>query len=82
MYVLLNMLWISLLDSTKKAIPRGFTPLESSREGNCLYSSASLALLGNYSASDLLRFNSVYFAVEHFTEYLNWVSETIPFSLL
>lgn len=68
-------MFFSLQNSMTRVIPRGFTPLESTRDGNCLYSSASLALLGSSDASNLLRFSSVCCAVKNFTKYLNWVNK-------
>ena len=61
--------------SLSDVIPTGFTALRSTEDGDCLFTSASLALLGNESASSLLHFISLCSAVDHFSDYLKLVGE-------
>lgn len=56
-----------------KRIPLGMHLLHSTMDGNCLFTSASVALIGDTSLGALFRLCSVSFAVEHFDHLLDMV---------
>lgn len=58
----------------KDRIPSGFHLVKSTGDGNCLFCSASLLLVGEESLASVLRLLAVVQAVTHFDHYLAKVS--------
>ena len=58
----------------RECIPRGYALVESTGDGNCLFNSVSIGLIGDESLGTFLRLITVLHAVQHFDHYMEAVS--------
>lgn len=58
----------------RECIPRGYALVQSTGDGNCLFNSVSIGLIGDESLGTSLRLMAVLHAVQHFDHYMEAVS--------
>ena len=54
-------------------LPAEYTPCTASTDGNCLFSSVSIALFGSEQYQAHIRYAAVFHAVQHFDHYFEMV---------
>ena len=58
----------------RECIHRGYALVQSTGDGNCLFNSVSIGLIGDESLGTSLRLMAVLHAVQHFDHYMEAVS--------